>query len=118
MKKKILYVIFLIMAGTAAYYGGYHAYTSNRPKVELVEPEKVQKAIQTKGYDNREQQEYYVGKIEEDHLVIYKMPEDSIYDSIRLGTLNFYGEEVTELKEGMVFKDLTEVFELLENSMT
>ena len=118
MKKKILYVIFLIVAGTFAYYGGYHAYTSNRPKVQLIEPERLQKAMPTKDYYNSDIREYYVGKIEKDHLLIYKMPEDSVYDSIRLSTLNFYGEEEEKLMEGMIFEDLTEVFEFLENSMS
>ena len=118
MKKKILFVIFLITAGTFAYYGGYHSYMSNRPKVQIIEPESVQKAIQTKKYNDSDMREYYVGKIEEDQLMIYKMPEDSLYDSIRLSTLSFYGEEKENLMEGMVFEDLTEVFEFLENSMS
>lgn len=118
MKKKILFLIFLITAGSLAYYGGYHVYKANRPKAELIEPENLQKAVQLKDSDDRKIEEYYVGIIEEDQLMIYKMPEDSVYDSIRVSTLNFYGEEEEKLMEGMVFEDLTEVFEFLENSMS
>jgi len=108
----------LITAGTFAYYGGYHAYKINRPKVEMIEPERLQKAVQVKDSDSDHSEEYYVGKIENDELMIYKMPEESVYDSIRLSTLSFYGEEEQKLTEGMIFENLTEVFEFLENSMS
>ena len=118
MKKKILYLIFLITAGTLAYYGGYHAYIVNRPNVELIQPEALQKAVQIKSTDHDYAREYYVGKIEEDQLMIYKMPEDSLYDSVQLSSLSFYGDEKEQLVNGMVFENLTEVFEFLENSMS
>jgi hypothetical protein len=118
MRKKILFLIFLIIAGTFSYYGGYHVYQMNRPKIELVRPESLQMAIQTKEMDDYRPKEYYVGKIKNDQLIIYKMPEEYLYDSIKLSSLDFYGEEETKLMEGMEFENLTEVFEFLENSMS
>ena len=118
MKKKILFFVFLIAAGAFAYYGGYHAYTSSRPKSRMIETESLQKAVQMDHTDKTMSEEYYIGKIESDQLVIYKMPEDVIYDSVELSSLSFYDEERDRLLNGMVFEDLTAVFEFLENSMS
>ncbi len=118
MKKKILFLIGLIIAGTFAYYGGYHVYQINRPKVEIIEPESLQRAVQTSEKEQMILKEYYVGKIEQDLLMIYKMPEETVYDSVKLNSLHFYEEEKQQLLDGMVFQNLTEVFEFLENSMS
>ena len=118
MKKKILFLVFLITAGAFAYYGGYHAYTSNRPKTRMIEPESLQKAVPMNHTDDPQLKEYYIGKIENDQLMIYKMPEDAIYDSVKLSSLGLYEEEKERLINGMVFENLTAVFEFLENSMS
>jgi hypothetical protein len=41
-----------------------------------------------------------------------------LYDSIAVSSLKFYGDELQQLSEGMIFKDLTELFGFLENSMS
>ena len=50
--------------------------------------------------------------------MIYKMPEEILYDSVELSSLGLYENEKAQLLEGMVFGDLKEVFEFLENSMS
>ena len=62
--------------------------------------------------------EYYIAVIEQDMLMIYKMPEETLYDSVKVSTLHIVEEEMTQLQEGMIFEDLTELFGFLENSMS
>lgn len=118
MKRKILFTLFLICTGAFAYYGGYHLYVANNPKTEIIEPETLQRAMPMSDTKETILEEYYIGKIEQDMLMIYKMPEETLYDSIETGSLRFFGDEESQLMEGMVFQDLTEVFEFLENSMS
>ena len=118
MKRKILFMLCLIVAGTFAYFGGYYLYRSSNPKVEILEPESLQRTVQISDTSELQDREYYVGKIEQDLLVIYKMPEETVYDSIEISSLRFFGDEESRLMEGMVFQNLTEVFEFLENSMS
>ena len=42
MKRTVLFIISLIIAGMFAYYAGYYAYKMNRPKVEFLETENEQ----------------------------------------------------------------------------
>ena len=44
MKRTVLFIISLIIAGTFAYYAGYYVYKMNRPKVQFLETENVQRA--------------------------------------------------------------------------
>lgn len=119
MKRMILFVLGLIAAGTLAYFGGYYLYTSENPKTEITEPISLQRAVQISDTENiTERQEYYVAKIEQDMLMIYKMPEETLYDSVEMSSLFFQERENAQLVEGIVFEDLTEVFEFLENSMS
>lgn len=118
MKRTVLFVIGLIIAGTLAYFSGYYAYKAGHPETELLDAESVQKAIQTSEKQENVSGEYYVGKIEQNLLVIYKMPEEILYDSVELSSLGLYENEKAQLLEGMVFGDLKEVFEFLENSMS
>ena len=118
MKRVVLFMIGLIIAGACAYYGGYYAYKVNHPKVELLESETVQRAVQMSERTQMVPEEYYFGIIEQDLLAIYKMPEEILYDTVEVGSLRFYGEEERELTKGKIFKTLTEVFEFLENSMS
>ena len=45
MRKKIVFLICLICAGTFAYYGGYHLYRNTQPKVEIIEPQNSMQAV-------------------------------------------------------------------------
>ena len=119
MKKTVFFIIGLILAGTLAYFTGYYVYTSEKPGTEVPETIALQKAVILS--DDRffsESEEYYMAKIEKDMLMIYQMPEKSLYDSVELNGLHFTEKEKPQLMEGMVFRDLTEVFEFLENSMS
>lgn len=119
MKKTFFLIIGLIFAGTLAYFGGYYVYTSENPKTEILEPMALQKAVPlSEGSNLQISEEYYIAKIEQDMLLIYKMPEQTLYDSVELNSLHFVGTEEQELAKGMFFENLTEVFEFLENSMS
>ena len=118
MRRTVLFVIGLVIAGTLAYYGGYYVYKSNRPKTELLETESVQRAVKMSENVSAASEEYYIGIIEQDMLAIYKMPEEILYDSIEVDSLQFYGNDERQLMKGMIFGNLTEVFEFLENSMS
>ncbi|MBQ8857994.1 MAG: hypothetical protein IJ024_07630 [Lachnospiraceae bacterium] len=119
MKRTIFFLIGLILAGTFAYFAGYYVYTAENPKAEVLEPATLQKAVPLSNENNLQMnEEYYIAKIEQDVLSIYKMPEETLYDSIELSGLHFVGKEEQELSEGIIFQNLTEVFEFLENSMS
>ena len=118
MKRTVWFMISLIIAGTFAYYAGYYVYKLNRPKVEFLETENVQRAVQPPENKQMVSDEYYIGIIEQNMLAIYKMPEEILYDSIDVDSLQFYGNEKKQLTEGMIFRHLTEGFEFLENSMS
>lgn len=119
MRRKILFLIGLLIAGTFAYYGGYYLYTNQRPKIEIEIPATLQRGItdndvKQTGYE----QEYYIAKIEQEMLLIYKMPEESIYDSLKTSNLQFQEKDYLQLKNGIVFQSLAEVFEFLESCMS
>lgn len=118
MRRTILFVICLILAGTFAFFGGYYAYKSNNSKTEIVAPESLQRTMPLSGSKENVSAEYYIGKIEQNMLIIYKMPEKILYDSVETDDLQLYEDEEQKLLKGMVFQDLTEVFEFLENSMS
>ena len=121
MKKKIYFLIGLIVAGVLAYYAGYHAYTSERPDAELLTPMILQKSVPLSDTGKNsldERTEYYFVKISREVLEIYEMPEGILYESVKLNTLHLSEKEKQELSEGVVFPTLTEVFEFLENSMS
>lgn len=119
MKKTMLFVIGLIAVGSLAYFGAYHFYLSERPETEYVEQIPLQRSVSPAetGQENN-LPEYYVAKIEQDMLMIYKMPEETLYDSVETSSLNFHGTEETQLMNGISFESLKEVFEFLENSMS
>ena len=83
----------------------------------MADPVLVQKSTQLIEHDLINE-EHYLAKIEKDMLVIYKMPENVIYDSVRLSTLQLTNSESTALLNGIDFESITEVFEFLENSMS
>lgn len=118
MRRTILFVVCLIIAGTFAFFGGYYVYMSNNPKTEIIVPESLQRTMPLSGSKEDVPAEYYIGKIEQNMLMIYKMPEKILYDSVETDDLQFYEDEEQKLLDGMVFQDLTEVFEFLENSMS
>lgn len=119
MKKTVLFIVFLIFAGTLSYFGGYYLYVTENPKAEIPEQITVQKAVQLSDMQvDDEEQEYYFAKIEQNMLMIYKMPDATLYDSVEVSSLHVQGVEEAQLLEGMRFDSLTEVFEFLENAMS
>lgn len=119
MKKTFVALGVLIVLGTFAYFGGYYLYMSENPKTETAEQISLQRAMQMSDTDSTvEQQEYYIVKIEQEMLMVYKMPEEILYDSVETSSLHFQEKEQSQLSEGIVFPNLTEVFEFLENSMS
>ena len=119
MRKTILFLVFLIAAGTLSYFGGYYFYVTEHPKVEYSEPIQLQKAILTENnLSEMKEQEYYYAKLEQNLLMIYKMPDEIIYDCVEASNLQIGGTERERLLEGVRFETLTEVFEFLENAMS
>lgn len=118
MKRTILFLMCLIIAGTFAYFGGYYLYMTSNPKTEILETDTLQRSVPMSDTEQMISDEYYIGKIEQNMLVIYKMPEETLYDSVKVSGLQFHGEEEQQLIEGMVFQNITEVYEFLENSMS
>ena len=116
MRKALLFVVGLIFVGIAAYYGGYYLYQSSRPEVKIEEQQIVGRGINQKS--ESKQENYYLLKIEENQLVIYKMPKMEVYDCMKIQGLQFQEKDKPILQEGMAFFDLTEVFEFLESCMS
>lgn len=119
MRRTVLFVAGLIAAGMLAYFGGYYLYVSENPETEFTDPMALQSpVVQSETEQTDETKEYYIAKIEQDMLMIYQMPEKTLYDSIEISSLNFHGSQESQLTEGITFENLTEVFEFLENSMS
>ena len=116
MRKTLLYAIVLIVMGIAAYQVGYRLYQINRlqpeiPKQRLLPKEVLQERSWT-------EEPYYLLKIEDKMLVIYRMPNGDVYDMVRIEGLQLQEEDLSNLTEGKSLEDLTEVFEFLENCMS
>ena len=118
MKKTIVVTSSIILAGILSYFGGYFYYTSVNSQTKEIDPVSVQKSVQEIDYDLTDTEEYYFAKIEQDMLMIYKIPENIIYDSVKLSTLHLTDSESAALLTGIRFAGLSEVFEFLENSMS
>lgn len=119
MRKGIFFLIGIILAGTLAYFTAYEIYTSEKHKADIPENVTLQKAaLKIKNDHSLSVQEYYLARIEEEMLVIYQMPEEHVYDSVKLSSLHFTMKDRTELSKGIIFQDLKQVFEFLENSMS
>lgn len=120
MKKKIFFLIFLILAGSLSYFGGYYLYISENPKEVYREPDLLRSGITTENvrYSERMPQEYYFAQIEQKTLMIYQMPEGILYDSVELSSMHLPETEKIKLTEGVRFENLQSVFEYLENSMS
>lgn len=118
MKRIIVFVIGVILAGALAYFTAYHVYTSKNHTADILTPVTLQRAAPPAKEAEKEPQIYYLAKIEDGILCIYRMPEESLYDSIKLSSLHMTSKERGELMQGVVFESLTEVFEFLENSMS
>ncbi len=119
MRKVVLFFIGMIALGTLSFFGAYAFYLSEYLEMEYVEQIPVQRSVLKSDIGQEsELPEYYVAKIEQDLLVIYKMPEETLYDSVETSSLNFHGTEEAELMNGITFESLKEVFEFLENSMS
>lgn len=120
MKKKIFFLIFLVLAGTLSYFGGYYLYISGKPKEIYREPDLLRSGMTTEytQYPEQMPQEYYFAQIEQKMLMIYQMPDGILYDSVELSSLHIPETEHIRLTEGIRFENLQSVFEYLENSMS
>lgn len=119
MKKIIVFVVCLIFAGILAFLGGYYGYKMKNPKAEQRDSMERQYSISSE--QNHAEQvlnEYYMAKIEQELLMVYKMPEEILYESVELSSLHMTEKEKNGLMSGMIFLNLPEVFEFLENSMS
>ena len=117
MKKKTIYtLIALVLLCVLAYFGGYYLmYDQSQPELEEV---LMPKNFLLDDADTEIYSEYYTARLEDMTLHIYKMPENTIYDSVQMNSLHLSEEEIERLHTGIVFYDLKEVFEFLENSMS
>ena len=118
MRKKILFLLCLVIAGILSYYSGYYLYISSNPRTEIVEPVNLHRAMMISEDISEGLQEYYIAKIEQDMLVIYKMPERTFYDSVKVSSLHLEEKDKNELLAGQRFASIEEVFEFLENTMS
>ena len=119
MRKVIFFLIGIILAGTLAYFTAYEIYTSENHKADIPESVTLQRAApKIKNNQPLSVQEYYLARIEEEMLVIYQMPEEQVYDSVKLSSLYFTMQDQKELSKGIIFQDLRQLFEFLENSMS
>lgn len=120
MKKKLLLGICLVFAGILAYFCGYYGYQRTVSGTEIPKTMTVQRALQSENSEAGEvnAEEYYVAKIERDFLMIYKMPENTVYESVKMNSLYVTEKEKQRLITGRIFWNLPEVFEFLENSMS
>ena len=118
MRRKFAYIAGLIVAGVLSYYSGYYFYINSRTGMVSDESERIQRG----GIENlqmiNETNEYYIAKIENNMLVIYQMPQEDIYDSLRIEQLQFQNKDYPELYDGKRFDSLREVFEFLESCMS
>ena len=118
MRKKLIFLLGLIIAGILSYYSGYYLYVSSKPQTEIIEPVTFRHAGNLTKENTKNVQEYYLGKIEQDMLNIYKMPENELYESVKADGLHLQESEKKLLYTGQRFESLNEVFEFLENSMS
>ena len=119
MKRRTIFLMIgIVFAGFLSYLGGY-TLVKDDVQMKMVEPVSVQRSLLRNGSDaDYFQKEYYVVWLEKQMLHIYKMPENVIYDSVKLSTLQISEEEKIMLREGVTFETLTDVFGFLENSMS
>ena len=81
MRKKGLFLFVLMIMGVISYFGGYYLYLSSNPKTEIADPVHFQRTGILAEDLQEGRQEYYLAKIDQESLVIYKMPEKIFYDS-------------------------------------
>lgn len=120
MKKKLIFGMSLIFAGIFAYFCGYYGYQSSISQTEIPKTMALQHALQPEISEEgtTADDEYYMAKIEQDLLMIYKMPEKTVYESVKINSLYVTEQEKLRLIAGKIFWNLPEVFEFLENSMS
>ena len=118
MRKKFAYITGLIVAGILSYYSGYYFYINSRTGLLSHGYESVQRGNIENLQLINETKEYYIAKIEKNLLVIYQMPQEIIYDSLRTEQLQFQKKDYPELYDGMRFDSLSELFEFLESCMS
>ena len=116
MRKALLYMIGLIMAGIISYYIGYQFYETNRSQMEFKEQQFLQKGSSKD--TSYVEDSYYLMKIEEEKLIIYLMPAKDVYDSLKISGLQLLDSDRAALEHGKRFEDLIEVFAFLESCMS
>lgn len=118
MKKSVSFALLLIFLCFAAYFGGYRMAASRAEKMRQAEKNYLHQTVRNVEMTEKVPGEHYVAKIEQETLFIYEMPEHTVYDFMEIKTLHFPENERAELKKGLVFETLAEVYEFLENSMS
>ena len=118
MKKSWFVTGTIFLAGILAYFGGYYYYTSTNLQAKVLDPVSVQRAVLETEEKHIEKTEHYFAKIENEMLIIYEMPEELIYESIKLSGLQLTENEYIALLDGIHFQNLSEIFNFLENSMS
>ena len=58
--------------------------------------------------------EYYI-KAVDDNIVVYYSDQKTVYEYTNMSIINLTEEEKQELEEGYFIKDLTELYDILEN---
>lgn len=117
MKKRTIYmlIVFVILC-VLAYFAGYHfMYDKSETQLEDVV---IQKNLLVNESESEAHSEYYIARMEDEMLHIYKMPDHMIYDSVKIKSIHLSEEEMEKLEKGIIFLNLIEVFEFLENSMS
>lgn len=116
MRKALLFFVCLIIAGIIAFYAGYYLYQSNRSQVEIEEQPVLKRGVRSDSEPPK--RPYYLLKIEGNQLIVYQMPEEIIYDSVKVDSLILQEKDMPALLEGKEYVELTEVFEFLESCMS
>ena len=119
MKKIYKIIVTILILGCLAFCIGYLLYGVSNDAIRITHGEKSQLKADTSNRNivTKETEDYYLIKSNGQTLFIYHMPEGVIYDTYKIEGLYLSGEE-DDLKEGVVFHSLKEVFEYLENVMS
>lgn len=119
MGKRLWFIAGLAAVGIFAYCSSYYFYLGSERERGISDPPVSQYVLPLPEETvSSDEEEYYIAKIEEDVIVIRRMPDNVRYETIKLSSVRFLDDEEERLKEGILFESLSEVFEFLENSMS
>lgn len=117
MKRKVIIAAAFFAVCLLSAFAGYRAAVSKKPP-EL--PQQTEKTVSgaAKEDEAEKKEPHYLAKIEDGQLLIYELPENRIYESMKAEALNFPEQQLPELYRGIFFDTLPEVYEFLENCMS